>query len=74
MSNLSAELRDEVEARIEAMAASGDIPEDEREATALDDIAELSAADHGAYTAAERAKWNRLRAEARRALAAKEQP
>jgi len=61
-------LQDEVDARVEAMAVTGDICEAERGVTALEDIADMTADEHGCQTPAERRAWNRIRREARHEL------
>lgn len=60
-------LQDEVKARVEALLDTEDnegVAAAELEVTALGDVVDLSAEDHGCQTAAERRAWNRIRAEA----------
>lgn len=60
-SNLASKLQDEIDDRVEWMAITGDIPEEDREYQALADIVSLSAEEHGAYTRSEIRAWNRIR-------------
>jgi hypothetical protein len=71
---MNAALEDEIGARVEAMAVTGDIPEHERRRAALEDILELSTDDIGCYSDAERLAWNRIRSAARKALAETVEP
>ena len=59
-------LQDEIQARIEAMRATGDIDPSDYLRTALDDIMALDAEDTSAHTTAEYVHWRAIRRAARR--------
>jgi len=54
-------LESEIEARVDAMAATGDISPEDRRRQALEDIIELDPWNHAAYTKAETKSWNVIR-------------
>lgn len=61
MGKIQDHLRDEIQHRSTAMAATGDVPEAEWEEVALDDIVNTTIDQIGAYTRQEKRHWWDLR-------------